>query len=298
MARRDLCGGGSGNWPSYRDGGPSRRMRPQQVRSIGRLALEPENPWPSKTDAQLVDAVAHIQDYTPEVQLVIRSELARRQSEPKRPQYTKRIVEVIGNEQLRWVECPGMVFLLYADTERIAALHYRTDWGFASATAESADGCWIFTSVADIAHGGCFPRSRDEFWQTTATIRVCGSDTDLAVLKDNAVTLLRRLGWDYRCALELRNGRRFFLRSNFQNIFWKGNWQTAFMSADESGAQRRCRGQSAGTRLAQRQVALAIPEEAAKDQSEASQTLLHELPWLALLGMYLQIERHQRMDSV
>jgi hypothetical protein len=78
-----------------------------------------------------------------------------------------------------------MDYELRSDADLLATLTFRNMFG-TFATAESADGCWTFKRVG--------------FWQNRASIRACGSDTDVAVFKNNT--------WDRGGTLEFSSGRR------------------------------------------------------------------------------------------
>jgi len=78
-------------------------------------------------------------------------------------------------QPLKWVQPSGLKLeyeLLAGETEA-ATLKFRSCWG-TLARAESADGCWTF--------------KRNGFWQTRASIRMCGANTDLAVFQNNTWT--------------------------------------------------------------------------------------------------------------
>lgn len=85
-----------------------------------------------------------------------------------------------------------MEYELRSGPELVATLKFRSMWG-TLATAESGDGCWTFKRVG--------------FWQNQATIRACGSDTELAVFKNNT--------WASGGTLECSADRKFKATTNF-----------------------------------------------------------------------------------
>lgn len=98
---------------------------------------------------------------------------------------------------LQWVQPQTlkMHYELRSNEELVAKLAFRSVMG-SFATAESADGCWTFKRVG--------------FFQTRATIRVCGSDAEIATFKNNT--------WSGGGALTLADGREFLVTTNV--------WQT------------------------------------------------------------------------
>ncbi len=110
----------------------------------------------------------------------------------------QKIGQVSGHE-LRWLQPSAgkMEYELRSRGEVVATLKFRGLFG-TLATAESGDGCWTFKRVG--------------FWQNRASIRACGSDTDLAVFKNNT--------WDGGGTLEFSDGRKFKGTTNF--------WMTSF----------------------------------------------------------------------
>ena len=100
---------------------------------------------------------------------------------------------------LRWSQprAARMDYELSSGADLVATLKFRNMFG-TFATAESADGCWTFKRVG--------------FWQNRASIRACGSDTDLAVFKNNT--------WDRGGTLEFSSGGTFKATTNF--------WMTSF----------------------------------------------------------------------
>lgn len=96
------------------------------------------------------------------------------------------IAQLAGRE-LKWSHRKGgrREFELHADGTLVATLKFRSAFG-TFATAEGGDGCWTFKRIG--------------FWQTSTTIRTCGSDTNLAVFRNNT--------WSSGGTLEFPNGRK------------------------------------------------------------------------------------------
>ena len=82
-----------------------------------------------------------------------------------------KMAELIGRE-LKWVQPHAlkMEYELRAGEMLAATLHFRSSFG-SFATATSADGSWTFKRVG--------------FWQTRVTVRTSGTETDLAVFRNN-----------------------------------------------------------------------------------------------------------------
>jgi len=159
----------------------------------------------------------------------------------------KLIAEAIGRE-LKWVQPSAwkMEYELRADDELIATLRFRSSWG-TFATAESADGCWTFKRIG--------------FWQTKATIRACGSDTELALFKNNT--------WSGGGTLEFADGRKLLASTN--------GWRTTFEFKSETG-ETLVRFKSGGF------VHLSATVEIQPDSAGMT-----ELPWIVMLGWYLTV---------
>ena len=94
---------------------------------------------------------------------------------------------------------------LRSGAELVAALKFRSRFG-TLATAESGDACWTFKRVG--------------FWQSRASIRACGSETDLAVFTNQT--------WGNGGTLEFAGGRAFKATTNF----WMTNFEL-LTDADE-----------------------------------------------------------------
>lgn len=159
----------------------------------------------------------------------------------------KRIAGVIGRE-LKWVQPSTwkMEYELRAGDEILATLRFRSSFG-SFATAESEDGCWTFKRIG--------------FWQTRVTIRSCGSDTDIAVFKNNT--------WSGGGTLELPDGREFPATTNL----WQTNLQFK-TDAGETLVQFRSGG------LAHLSATVEISSDAAG---------VRELPLLVMFGWYLSV---------
>jgi hypothetical protein len=165
----------------------------------------------------------------------------------------KKITEVIGGE-LEWVQPRAlkMEYELHADHELIATLRFRSSFG-SLATAESADGCWTFKRVG--------------FWQVKATIRSCGSETDIATFKNNT--------WTGGGTLELSDGRKFLATTNV--------WQTNFELKTEAG-ETLVRFKRGG-----------LVHLSAKVEIQPGAAGVPDLPWVMTFGWYLIVMLY--MDS-
>ena len=165
----------------------------------------------------------------------------------------RKITELVG-QQLKWVQPSAlkMRYELRAGDELLATLRFRSSFG-SFATGESADGCWTF--------------KRSGFWQTRATIRVCGADVDIATFKNNT--------WSSGGTLELSDGRKFPASTNF--------WQTSFEFQDERGSP-----------LIKFKNGGLIHCSATVDV-EPNAVSLPELPWVIMVGWYLTVMMH--MDA-
>lgn len=159
----------------------------------------------------------------------------------------KEIAGHIGQE-LKWVQPRAwkMEYELRAGNELVATLRFRSSFG-SFATAESADGCWTFKRVG--------------FWQTKATIRGCGSDTDIATFKNNT--------WSGGGTLELSDGPKILATTNV--------WQTNFEFKSEAG-ETLVRFKPGGF------VHLSATVEIKPDAAGMA-----ELPLIVMLGWYLTV---------
>lgn len=164
----------------------------------------------------------------------------------------KNIHALVGHE-LQWLQPHAlkMEYELQDLGELTATLRFRSSFG-SFATAESADGCWTFKRVG--------------FWQTRATVRVCGAEQDIAVFRNNT--------WAHGGTLELPDGRRYLANSNF--------WMTEYGFTTEAGEllvkYRRIGGVLHWSSIVEIQPAAAS---------------LKELPWLVAFGWYLTIMMHR-----
>jgi hypothetical protein len=163
----------------------------------------------------------------------------------------KSIAKQAGQE-LKWVQPSTfkMAYELRSGEELIAALRFRSAFG-SLATAESLDGCWTFKRVG--------------FFRTRATIRLCGTEEELAVFRNNT--------WSGGGTLEFPDGRKLQATTNF--------WQTNLEFRGEGG-ELLVRFKSGG--LIHLSAQVEIPAEAARRP---------ELPLLALSGWYLTVMMHQ-----
>jgi hypothetical protein len=162
--------------------------------------------------------------------------------------------ELPGRE-LKWMQPNGfkMEYELHADEILAATLRFRSSFG-TLATAESADGCWTFKRVG--------------FWQPQVTVRVCNTETNLAVFKNNT--------WSGGGTLELPDGRKYPASTNF--------WSTKYEFKTETGTELLSYQQIGGFL---RMSSAVIIHPAAAQLAEAA--------WLVPLGWYLTVMMH--MDS-
>jgi hypothetical protein len=158
----------------------------------------------------------------------------------------KRIAELVGRE-LKWVQphTLKMEYELHAEDELAATLRFRSSFG-SLATAESADGCWTFKRVG--------------FWQTRVTIRACGTETDIAIFRNNT--------WSGGGTLEFPDGRKFRANTNF--------WQTRYEFNAEAD----------GMLFGYRNIGGMLHSSAAVDIQPGAAHIL-EIPWMVMLGWYL-----------
>lgn len=109
----------------------------------------------------------------------------------------QKIAEVSGHG-LSWSQPSAgtMDYELRSGGDLVASLRFRSVFG-TLATAESGDGCWTFKRVG--------------FWQSKASIRACGSDTDLAVFTNKT--------WDGGGTVRFSDGCTFKATTNA----WRAN---------------------------------------------------------------------------
>jgi hypothetical protein len=165
-----------------------------------------------------------------------------------------KIAELTRHE-LKWVQPNAfkMEYELRAGDAVAATLRFRSSFG-SFATAESADGSWTFKRVG--------------FWQTKVTIRASGTETDLAVFKNNT--------WSGGGTLELPEGRKYPASTNF--------WATQFEFKTEAGEAL----------ISYRSIGGMLHMSSAVEIHPLAEDLA-ELPWMVLLGWYLTVMMH--MDS-
>jgi hypothetical protein len=159
----------------------------------------------------------------------------------------QKIAGAIGRD-LAWVQ-PGvwkMEYELRAGDDLVATLRFRSAFG-TFATGESADGCWTFKRVG--------------FCQSRVTIRACGSETDVAIFRNNT--------WTGGGTLELPGGRRIPATTNFwqSKLEFKTGADEVLIRLETGGFVRR----SATVEI--QPAAAGAPE----------------LPWLVMLGWYLAV---------
>jgi hypothetical protein len=163
----------------------------------------------------------------------------------------RRLSDLVGQGMI-WSKPNWMkgAYELRLGDERIATLKFRSIWG-TFATGETAEGSWTF--------------KRTGFLQNRVTVRVPGSDADIAVFVAN---------WKMGGTVELPDGRRYRANTNF--------WMTSYALTDEAGrpvvSYRRIGGMASLSAVVEIEPAVAA---------------LRELPWLMLLGWYLAIMMHQ-----
>lgn len=165
---------------------------------------------------------------------------------PKNPML--KITELIGQES-RWTQPHAlkMEYELRARDVIAMTLSFRSSFG-SFATATSADGSWTFKRVG--------------FLQTKATVRAAGTETDLAVFKNNT--------WRDGGVLELLSGRKYPANTNF--------WASRYEFKRETGEPLIRYKNIGGVLHLSSQVE--IPGTAKE---------IAEMPWLPALGWYLMV---------
>jgi hypothetical protein len=93
---------------------------------------------------------------------------------------------------LKWAQINAKQHELRSQDGLLATLEFRSVWGTLS-TAKNAEGCFTFKRIG--------------FWQSRASIRPCGSDTELAVFANNT--------WASGGTLEFPDGRKYKATTNF-----------------------------------------------------------------------------------
>jgi hypothetical protein len=160
----------------------------------------------------------------------------------------KSIHDCVGR-QLDWIQ-PRMLkqeYELRDGDELVSTLRFRSALG-TFAIAEAAEGSWSFKRVG--------------FWRTKVTIRVAGSDREIAVFRNNT--------WSGGGTLDLSDGREFPADTNF--------WRSSYQFKD-GGGEPLVRYRKIGGLL----------HSSCKVELAPAAVRLPELPWLAPLGWYLAV---------
>jgi hypothetical protein len=157
----------------------------------------------------------------------------------------KKLAELI-NSEMKWTQ-PGaftMNYELQAGRELAATLQFRSMVG-SLATGKCADGCWTFKRMG--------------LFQTRVTIRVCGSETDIAIFKNTT--------WSGGGTVEMPGGRKVLVTTNLwqSNLEFKTESGESLIHFTPGGVIHL----SAQVRISQAAAGLA------------------ELAWLVMLGCYL-----------
>jgi len=158
-----------------------------------------------------------------------------------------------------WVQPRALdqAYELRSGDEQIAALAFRSAFG-SLATADTADGTWTFKRVG--------------FLNPRITVRVLGSETDLAVYQPQF--------WGGG-ALVLAGGRSFAWSSTG---FWGTRWEFRSSAGGSALAFERGVSDEGFSGLFKSQFTVTFP---------ADESMRDVLPMLAALGMYLLV-LHQR----
>jgi hypothetical protein len=157
--------------------------------------------------------------------------------------------ERVGTD-LRWIQTHALrrEFELRSGEETVSTLAFRSTFG-SLASAQSDDGRWTFKRVG--------------FWRSHVTVREAGSETDLAVFRNNT--------WTAGGTLELADGRAYRANTNF--------WMTSYQFTDASD-QPLVRFTHVGGMF----------HLSCDVQVEPAGVKLAELPWLVALGLYLVVK--------
>ena len=104
-----------------------------------------------------------------------------------------RTADLIGHS-LSWQQPSllGSEYGLHLGEDIIGTLRFRSSWG-SLATAEILGGCWTFKRIG--------------FLQTRVSIKVCGTEPDIAIFRNNT--------WKGGGTLEFPDGRRLPASTNF-----------------------------------------------------------------------------------
>jgi len=165
-----------------------------------------------------------------------------------------KMAELIGHG-LKWVQPHAlkMEYELQSDEILAATLHFRSSFG-SLATGASADGSWTFKRVG--------------FWQTRVSIRASGSETDLAVFRNNT--------WSGGGTLEFPDGRKYPANTNF--------WSTQYEFKTEEGK----------VLISNKNIGGMLHMSSGVEIHPAAKEIA-ELPWMVLLSWYLTVMMY--MDS-
>jgi hypothetical protein len=159
---------------------------------------------------------------------------------------------------LKWTQ-PKMMKMSYQlldGEEELATMEFRSMFG-SLATGRSADGVWTF--------------KRTGFFNPVVTVRVEGSEKDIATFKNNT--------WQDGGTLALMDGRTYRASTNF--------WMTTYMIANESDEALVLFKRVGG--LLHMSTEVEIQPVAAHKP---------ELPWMVMLGWYLIVLMHQDQAAV
>lgn len=168
----------------------------------------------------------------------------------------QKIVDLIGHP-LKWTQVgPHMKYELRSSDNLVATLNFRNDWG-TMAAAENADGAWTFKRVG--------------FWQNRASIRLVGSEQDLAIFANNT--------WSSGGTLEFTSGASYKASTNFWST--RMEWKTGEL--DEPLIAFHIGG---------------FFKQSAEVEIDPAAASLPELPLLILFGWYLIIMLHRDSAAV
>jgi hypothetical protein len=167
-----------------------------------------------------------------------------------------RLRERVGTE-LRWIQPHALKreFELRSGEETVSRLEFRSTFG-SLASARGEDGQWTFKRVG--------------FWRSHVTVREAGSETDLAVFRNNT--------WTAGGTLEFADGRAFRANTNF--------WMTSYQFTDANDQPLVQFTHVGGTFHLSCDV-----------QVEPAGVKLAELPWLVALGLYLLVKMRDEAGS-
>ncbi len=160
----------------------------------------------------------------------------------------EKIAEYVGKE-LKWVQphASKMEYEMRSGDMVIATLRFRSSFG-SFATAASADGTWSFKRVG--------------FLNTRVTIRANGSETDMAIFKNNT--------WSGGGTLELLTGKKYTVNTNF--------WETRFEFKTEMG----------DTLIKYEKIG-GFLHLSSKTEVNSIAKNIPEMPWMVMLGWYLTV---------